>query len=393
MLKSDNPPPLTLAVQSGRRSFSSARACWGRLPRKGKIFACVVLLPTVAVFLYYLLWASPMYVSQTRFAISSADYSGGGLDIASALLRSSSSTGADAHIVVEYIQSLDIIHDIDKELGVDLHFSDKGHDVFSRLTNNPTQDEQLRYWKWAVIPALDQDTGIITLETKAYSPEMAQKIAAAVLARSEALVNTMNLRAREDAVSLAQSEVQRAEARVRKAQEAMRNFRDAHTLLDPRVTAAGLQGVVTELEGEAVKLRAQLAEAQSFMRSSAPATKALQTRLKAVESQLDQEKQRLAGLRSQEGNLNAVVGEYEDLTIEAEFAQKQLVTAMSALESARVHEVAKSRYVVAFQQPTLPDESLYPRPFLFTAYVFVGALLLLGLGSLITASIREHAGF
>ena len=393
MLKSDNPPPLTLAVQSGRRSFSSARACWGRLPRKGKIFACVVLLPTVAVFLYYLLWASPMYVSQTRFAIRSADSSGGGLDIASALLRSSSSTGADAHIVVEYIQSLDIIHDIDKELGVDLQFSDKGHDVFSRLTNNPTQDEQLRYWKWAVIPALDQDTGIITLETKAYSPEMAQKIAAAVLARSEALVNTMNLRAREDAVSLAHSEVQRAEARVRKAQEAMRNFRDAHTLLDPRVTAAGLQGVVTELEGEAVKLRAQLAEAQSFMRSSAPATKALQTRLKAVESQLDQEKQRLAGLRSQEGNLNAVVGEYEDLTIEAEFAQKQLVTAMSALESARVHEVAKSRYVVAFQQPTLPDESLYPRPFLFTAYVFVGALLLLGLGSLITASIREHAGF
>ncbi|GAB7497269.1 MULTISPECIES: capsule biosynthesis protein [Bilophila] len=393
MLKSDNPPPLTLAVQSGRRSFSSVRAYWGRLPRKGKIFACVVLLPTVAVFLYYLLWASPMYVSQTRFAIRSADSSGGGLDIASALLRSSSSTGADAHIVVEYIQSLDIIHDIDKELGVDLHFSDKGHDVFSRLTNNPTQDEQLRYWKWAVIPALDQDTGIITLETKAYSPEMAQKIAAAVLARSEALVNTMNLRAREDAVSLAQSEVQRAEARVRKAQEAMRNFRDAHTLLDPRVTAAGLQGVVTELEGEAVKLRAQLAEAQSFMRSSAPATKALQTRLKAVESQLDQEKQRLAGLRSQEGNLNAVVGEYEDLTIEAEFAQKQLVTAMSALESARVHEVAKSRYVVAFQQPTLPDESLYPRPFLFTAYVFIGALLLLGLGSLITASIREHAGF
>ncbi len=393
MLKSDNPPPLTLAVQSGRRSFSSVRAYWGRLPRKGKIFACVVLLPTVAVFLYYLLWASPMYVSQTRFAIRSADSSGGGLDIASALLRSSSSTGADAHIVVEYIQSLDIIHDIDKELGVDLHFSDKGHDVFSRLTNNPTQDEQLRYWKWAVIPALDQDTGIITLETKAYSPEMAQKIAAAVLARSEALVNTMNLRAREDAVSLAQSEVQRAEARVRKAQEAMRNFRDAHTLLDPRVTAAGLQGVVTELEGEAVKLRAQLAEAQSFMRSSAPATKALQTRLKAVESQLDQEKQRLAGLRSQEGNLNAVVGEYEDLTIEAEFAQKQLVTAMSALESARVHEVAKSRYVVAFQQPTLPDESLYPRPFLFTAYVFIGALLLLGLNSLIIASIREHAGF
>ena len=179
MLKSDNPPPLTLAVQSGRRSFSSVRACWGRLPRKGKIFACVVLLPTVAVFLYYLLWASPMYVSQTRFAIRSADSSGGGLDIASALLRSSSSTGADAHIVVEYIQSLDIIHDIDKELGVDLHFSDKGHDVFSRLTNNPTQDRLLQV-AGRVFPPSDQMAGISSW--KCHSPGMAQKIAAAVLA-------------------------------------------------------------------------------------------------------------------------------------------------------------------------------------------------------------------
>lgn len=101
----------------------------------------------------------------------------------------------------------------------------------------------------------------------------------------------------------------------------------------------------------------------------------------------------MAGLRSQEGNLNAVVGEYEDLTIEAEFAQKQLVTAMSALESARVHEVAKSRYVVAFQQPTLPDESLYPRSFPFHGLCLCRRPLLLGLGSLITASIREHAGF
>lgn len=394
MLKSDNIPSLAMPVPSARSPLAAFRRRWNALSRKGKAFLLFVVLPTVAALFYFLAWASPMYVSQTRFAIRSADASSsGGLDIASALFKGGVSIGNDAHIVVEYIQSLDIIKDIDAELGVEAHFSDGTHDIFSRLTHSPTQDEQLRYWRWAVVPALDPDTGIITLETKAYTPEMAQRIAAAVLARSEALVNAMNRRAHEDAVSLAQSEVRRAETRIRKAQEAMRAFRDTHTLLDPKITAAGLQGLVTELEGEAVKLRAQLSEAQSFMRASAPATKALQARLDAVEKQLEGEKQRLAGLRSSEGNLNAVVGEYEDLMIEAEFAQKQLVTAMTSLESARVREVAKSRYLIAFQQPTLPDESLYPRPFLFTAYVLVGALLLLGLGSLIIASIREHAGF
>ena len=78
---------------------------------------------------------------------------------------------------------------------------------------------------------------------------------------------------------------------------------------------------------------------------------------------------------------------------ESEFARQQLVSAMTSLETARVKAEAKSRYVEAFQIPTLPDEALYPRPFLFTAYVLVGALVLAGLCSLIIAAVREHAGF
>lgn len=391
MLKDDNQPLSILPLKK-----SASDICWKRwkaLPGSIKALLLFVVLPTVLALFYYLLWASPMYISQARFAVRSADPTPSGLDLASALFKTSGSTGNDAHIVVEYIQSYDIIRDIDKNIGIIAHYSDKSHDLVSRLATNPTQDEQIRYWKWAVLPALDPDTGIISLEVKAYSPEMAQQITTAVLARGEALVNDMNRRALEDAVALARTEVQRAEERVRNVQEAMRQFRDTHTLLDPKATATGLQGLVTDLEGEAVKLRAQLAEARSFMRESAPATKALQARLDAVHKQLEAEKQRLAGLRSQDGNLNAVVAEYEDLTIEADFAQKQLVTAMTSFESARVRQVAQSRYVIAFQQPTLPDESLYPRQLLFTAYVLVGALILLGLGSLIIASIREHAGF
>ena len=79
--------------------------------------------------------------------------------------------------------------------------------------------------------------------------------------------------------------------------------------------------------------------------------------------------------------------------MEAEFAQKQLVSAMGTLEAARIQQATQSSYVVAYQQPTLPDESLYPRPLLFTLYTFLSLLIALGLLSLIWASIREHAGF
>ncbi|MBQ3172372.1 MAG: capsule biosynthesis protein [Mailhella sp.] len=306
-------------------------------------------------------------------------------------LKAPGSTGNDAYIINDYIQRLDIAQDIDRELGVVKHYSSRKHDIISRLWQNPTQDEFLTFWQRVVVPHLNVDTGIIELKVRAYDPQMAQKITRAVIARSEALVNAMNERAQGDAVKLAREEVARAEGRIRAAQTAMRDFRDKHDLLDPTITASGLLQLVTTLEAEASALRTQITEAQSFMRHDAPALTSLNQRLAAVEKQLAAEKARVAGRKSD--NLNAIVAEYQDLTIEAEFAQKQLVSAMASLEQARIQQAAQSRYVVAYQQPTLPDESLYPRPYLFTLYIFLGTLILLGIVSLIWASIREHAGF
>lgn len=376
------------------RRFISPR--WRRIRRwiKKRAFIAALVVPTLLAFVYFVVFASPMYVSHASFAIRSADASSSsGLDIASMFLRTSGSTGNDSYIVNDYIQSLDLAQDINRELDLVKHYSDRDHDMISRLWRNPTQDELVRYWRWAVVPQLNVDTGIISLEVKAYTPEMAQALTRAVLSRSEALVNAMNERAHEDAVSLAREEVTRAEERVRKAQSAMREFRDAHNLIDPKMTAEGVQSLVSGLEAEATTLRTQISEAKSYMKADAPIIKSLSQRLAAVEKQLSEEKLRVAGQGSVQGNLNALVADYEDLTIEAEFAQKQLVSAMTSLEQARIQQMAQSRYVVAYQQPTLPDESLYPKPFLFTLYVFAGMLLFLGIVSLIWASIREHAGF
>ena len=357
-----------------------------------KAVLTAVLLPALLSLLYFGLWASPMYIAEARFAVRGAETSGGASGLAALLLPSGASVGADAYIVAEYIQSPDIMEAIDGELHIFRHFSSREYDLISRLAADATRDERLSYWQWAVKPSFDPETGIIALSVKAYDPATAKKLAEAVLARSEALVNAMSRRAQDDAIALAISEVKTAEARVSNVQEAIRAFRDRSGMLDPASTAGGLQGIVSQLEGEAVKVRAEIAEASTYMSKDAPALVGLRARLAAVEKQLASEKLRLAG-EARPDSLTSVAGEYEDLQTESEFARQQLVSAMTSLETARVKAEAKSRYVVAFQIPVLPDESLYPRPFLFTAYVFVGALALVGLCSLIIAAVREHAGF
>ena len=368
----------------GRRLAGCRRYC---LP-------AVFVVPALMALCYFLFFASPMYISQATFAIRSADTGtlSAGSDLASIFLKTSSSNN-DIYIIDDYIKSLDLVRAIDKTLNIIGHYSNNEHDIISRLCHEPTQDELITYWRRLITPELDPDTGIINLSVRAYTPEMAQKLSQAILSASEALVNAMNERARLDAVKLAREEVGRAEERVRNAQIAMRKFRDNHTMFDPKMTAEGLQSLVSSLEAEATTLRTQISEAKSYMNVDAPLLKSLNQRLAAVEKQLQEEKLRVAGQSSEPGNLNALVADYEDLTMEAEFAQKQLVSAMTSLEQSRIQQMAQSRYVVAYQQPTLPDESLYPRPFLFTFYVFAGMLLFLGIVSLVWASIREHAGF
>ena len=382
-------PHLALASRSASTAPGRIRS---RLSPAIKAVLAAVLLPTLLSLLYFGLWASPMYIAEARFAVRGAENSGAAGGLAALLLPSGASVGADAHIVAEYIQSPDIMEAIDGELHIFRHFSSREYDLISRLAADATRDERLSYWNWAVKPSFDPETGVIALSVRAYDPVTAKKLAETVLTKSEALVNAMSRRAQDDAIALAMSEVKTAEQRVSAAQDAMRAFRDRSGMLDPASTAGGLQGIVSQLEGEAVKVRAEIAEASTYMSKDAPALVGLRARLAAVEKQLASEKLRLAG-EARPDSLTSVAGEYEDLQTESEFARQQLVSAMTSLETARVKAEAKSRYVVAFQIPVLPDESLYPRPFLFTAYVLVGALVLVGLCSLIITAVREHAGF
>lgn len=357
-----------------------------------RLIVVCVLIPTVIVFLYLALFASPIYLAETKFAIRSQNQQQS-LDMLSTFFRAGSSTLSDSYIVQNYIESMDMIDKVDARLHIREHYSDRTRDIWYRLEQHPTQDEMLQYWSWAVVPSFDPDTSIMTVEVKAFTPKMAQAVCQAILDFSEDLVNAMNNRARTDAIALAQAEVGRSEQRIRAAQEAMRQYRERTVILDPQAVASGLYSLVNQLEGEITKTTAELAEAMTYMQTDSPRVVMLQNRLEVLQKQLQTEKARLASQMQGDKPLSALVSEFQSLTLEEEFAQRQLTSAMASLETARVQAESKSLYVESFQKPIVPDESLYPRPVVFSLIFMLAAAVLLGLVSLIIAAIREHAGF
>ena len=129
------------------------------------------------------------------------------------------------------------------------------------------------------------------------------------------------------------------------------------------------------------------------MQADAPTMKALQSKLTGIERQIELEKKKLTGTNMTGNSINTLASDYEKLMIESEFANKQLVYAMTSYEKAKIELMAKSLYVVSIAQPTKPDESLYPTTFKFTFITFVVLTMIYGIFSVIVAAIKEHAGF
>lgn len=366
-------------------------AFFSRKGRRLRLLTIFVFIPTFTLGLYLFFFFSPMYISESYFALRSNE-SNELSAVSSILMPTSSSTVMDAYIIQNHITSYDMLEKVSGQLDLSEHFADPSKDVYSRLKKSPTKEEMLTYWQWLVSVTFELDKGIISVEVKAYTPEMAKAINDAILGFSEDLVNQMNDRAHQDAIRLAQDEVAGAERRVLTAQAALQKFRDDKSILDPQATAKGLEGVIASLEAEAASAQAELSAALDIMHKNSPRVLTLQTRLKALHTQLVQERTRLAGLNAHSATLSSLVGDYTQLVTEEKFAQDRLVRSMSSLEAARLKAIAKSRYIVPFQPPTLPEESLYPRPLLFTLFGFFALLILLGLCSLVIAAIKDHMG-
>lgn len=356
-------------------------------------FGGVVFIPTVLTFIYFGFIASPMYISEVKFALKTPESGSTTLGVMSNLFKMPTSSLQDAMVVEEYLRSNDAFNSTSEKLGLIEHYSDSSHDLISRLQAEPTVDDISKFWRRVSTVSVNQDSSVVTFKVRAYTAEMAHAINVEILRLSEMLVNSMNERAKDDMLKLADIEVNTAKERLYKAQSELRDFRNLNQDLDLKATAEGMQSLVIELETEAARLRTQIAEQSRYTDENAVGLQALKARLSGIEQQIERERERLTQVPHDGSSINILASQYENLVAEAEFARQQLVMAMTSYEQAKADLLSKNLYIVTVAKPSMPDEALYPEPFLFTFYVFIALTMIYAVTSLIAAAIREHMGY
>lgn len=359
--------------------------------KKRRWFAIFVIVPTIIAAIYYGLIASDIYVSEARFVIKSPDQKRPQLSSLANLIQTTglSSGQEQANEILEYVRSRDALRELEKNSHIRTRFGENG-DFLSRYPaffHDSSFEDLFKYYGKMVGARLDTESGTAILTVKAFTSDDAYTINSQLLALSEAMVNKLNERAQQKAVSEAQIQVDLAVDRAKKARMALAGYRNSQELIDPSKQAVG----VLEISNGMIATRAALQAQLDLMQREAPANPAipaLRNQIQAISKQIASQDSRVVGNNQ---GIASKMGGYENLLVEQEFATQNLNVANAALVQARNEAQRQQFYLVRIVDANKPDMPLLPYRLLSVIVVAAVLTCLYFVGWMLIVGILEHA--
>jgi len=375
---------LTQELTARMRSMSASRP-----------FAFFVVVCALIVGTYYFFIAAPIYVSEASFSVRGRDAPSAASSLLSSLGGGGGGAGgpssSDVAELQTYIESYGMATKLDQEFHLRAMYSEPRLDFLNRLSANASRDDYLDFYKKMVHVSIDHDTDLIDIRVRSFDPKSAQAIASAVLTISADYLNDLSATVRRDTLRSSEKELQDAEDSVRKARMTMTAYRAKTGTLDPAAAAIATSTGISAMQQEVLELKADMAGALAYTRPHTPEMAETEGKIKGLEAQIAQQQQAIADTKSAD-SVAERLRTYEGLQVTSDYAERQLVAALSAYDSARTLASERETFVVPAVPPNLPDEPAEPHrltSFLETMLVLIAVY---GIVALAIAGVRDHQG-
>ena len=358
-------------------------------------FVTIVLLPSLAAIAYIGFIQSPQYVAEARFTLR------GGMP--PSLDSIGSLTGAptmlivqDTQVIMNYMQSRTMVEALEKSIKFRSLYQSTSIDWLSRLDPDQPIEKIVKYWKAHMGTKVQVPAGIVEFTVQAFTPEESVKVADAALQSSEQLVNQMNDQIKHDSVFLAETERQRAMARVIDTRASLEKARNVEGMLSADAAAAGITALMDTVRGELIKMQQEYDSQRRFVRPDAPQLRNLQTRIDAAQKEIEKLRAQLttvapvvskdtvsqgktsplsrdadhaSGDVSPDGGgkmdrvISGSMSRLEYAKMENDIAEKIYAGSLIALEHANLASETKLMYLNTFVPPVAPEQARYPKRF------------------------------
>jgi capsular polysaccharide transport system permease protein len=355
-------------------------------------FYLMVVVPSLCGFIYYGFLASDQFVSETKFTISGGDAPM--LDGIGALTGVPAiSVVQDTQIVVKYIEGRAALEQLEKAIGVRELYARPEADWLARFNPDQPIEKFVKYWRRMATASIIMPAGIVDVKVRAFTPRDASKIATAVIAISETLINDMNDRMHRDAIANAEQEFNRTAARLTEARIALEKARNEEGLLDADKAGEALNKLLTDSRGSLLRLQQEYASQLASVLESAPQMVALKSRIDATKGQIAEIESKLTTTEltsASQPTLAVSMTKFAKLDLERQIAERLYSGAAASLEAVRLTADQKLMYINTFVRPSAPQEAQYPQRRLDPILILVGSLALWGICCGLLALVRNH---
>ncbi|MBM2576785.1 capsule biosynthesis protein [Jannaschia sp. Os4] len=377
------------AIQKIQRDIARRRR--RRLALLGIRLGFFVGLPTLVAGFYFYVMATPMYATQSEIVIQQADAaSAAGAGIGGLFSGTGLATQQDSIGVQSYLLSRTALERLDADLGFTAHFSDPTIDPLQRLEPDATQEDAYALYKRKVSIGYDPTEGLIKMEVVAADPATSAAFSEALIGYAEEEVDQLTARLRADQMAGAEQSFERADARMREAQDRVVDLQETLGVVSAEAELSSRYQQIGAIETELRAERLRLDGLQSVQRPNRSRVEVAQRNIQQLEAELAVLRDGLTESRTDDANLARVTAELGVAQIDLETRQLLLQQAAQQMEMARIEANRQTRYLSTPVPPTPPDEATYPRSFENTALaflVFAGIYLML---SLTAAILREQ---
>lgn len=326
-------------------------------------FLIVVVLPLLVTAFY--LWgrSADQYASNLGFSVRTEE-SSSAIELLGGITELSGSSSSDTDILFAYLTSQELVRTMDEAVDLRAIWSRVSHTSDPIFAYDPpgTIEDLLEHWERKVSIVYDSGTGMLDLRVLAFTPDDAQTIAQALLEECTAMINNLSVIAREDAVKYAREELEAAVVRLKKARKVLTEFRNRTQIVDPAIDTQNQMGLLITLQGQMAEALIELDLLQDTTRQNDPRIVQANRRVEVIQERIDAERRKLGiGGGADTGEVFAnLVGEYEGLIVDREFAERAYTAALATFDSAQAEARKQSRYLAAHVRPTLAEKSEFP---------------------------------
>jgi capsular polysaccharide transport system permease protein len=318
----------------------------------------LLLIPIALSGIYFYAIARDRYVTRSDFVIRKAEESDtnmAGAGLASLLGRGNQLSLEDARFLKTYLQSPQVLADLDRTYDLDQAYAQKGLDRLAGMKPGLSKEKRLNYFKKQVAVNLDEISGAIVLRTIGLDPKASLNLNRFMLAKSEYFVNRLNQDISQKQLSFAESELSRARGNLNQAKNRLLAYQDSNTVIDPKGEAELAGQTISKLQEKLVELRVELATLKrQFKDPAEPEVAVVADQVRELEQQIQKERRSLVSSKGR--NLNRKAADVLKLESEVNFATDSYKLALTSVEKARIESKRQQKFMALLSAPQLPED-------------------------------------